>query len=246
MARKAIGSGAELKRFVINTLRLHGAIIIKDEPLQVRVTECPQALRDMMGLQDKKEFSARFDLPVKEGQLYLSRTHPLVEGLASYIMDTAFDSLSASRARRCGVVHTPDVKVRTTLLLLRMRYHLVTKTDGADQLMVAEECLPMAFRGAPTRAEWLPQEEAEELLKAQAKGNQTLSASEQVLERMIGQIRDGALADSLERLATERAAVLLEAHKRVRQAARISGVQHKIAPKLPVDILGLYVYLPAE
>lgn len=246
MAREAIGSGAELRRFVINTLKLHGAVVMKEEPLQVRVIECPQALRDRMGLQDKKEFTARFDLPVKEGQLYLSRTHPLVEGLASYVMDTAFDSLSASRARRCGVVHTPDVKVRTTLLLLRMRYHLESKKDDVDQLMMAEECLPMAFRGAPAQAEWLSQEEAEELLKAQAEGNQTLTAAEQVLDRMIGQIRDGALTNALERMATERANALLEAHKRVRQAAKIIGAQHKIAPKLPVDILGLYVYLPAE
>jgi superfamily II DNA or RNA helicase len=244
LAREAIGSGAELRRFVINTLKLHRGIILSEEPLHVKISECPQAMRDMMGLPDSKEFTARFDLPVKDGQLYLSRTHPLVEGLASYVMDTAFDALAESRARRCGVIHTPDVDSRTTLLLLRMRYHLESKHD--DKPMLAEECLPVAFRGAPNRAEWLTQEDAEALLKAQAKGNQTLSASEELLERMIGQIREGALTQELERIAGERADSLLEAHKRVRKAARIRGDQNSITPKLPVDILGLYVYLPAN
>ena len=246
LARQAVGSGAELKTFVVNTLNLHGATLVSQEPLSVRVGECPQAMRDMMGLQDQREFIARFDLPVKEGQLYLSRTHPLVEGLASYVMDTAFDPLADSRARRCGVIHTADVQVRTTLLLLRMRYHLETKQGDSNKLMLAEECLPVAFTGAPNNAQWLTSEEADGLLKATPKGNQALSMAEQMLERMIGQIRKGALADKLESLAEDRAASLLEAHKRVRQAARIAGQKHTITPKLPVDILGLYVYLPAD
>lgn len=134
---------------------------------------------------------------------------------------------------------------RTTLLLLRMRYHLEDKQDAEDKLMLAEECLPVAFKGAPNNALWLSQEDAEALLKAHAKGNQTLSASEELLNRMIGQIREGALSTELERMAGERADSLLKAHKRVRKAARISGGQNTITPKLPVDILGLYVYLPA-
>jgi hypothetical protein len=38
----------------------------------------------------------------------------------------------------------------------------------------------------------------------------------------------------------------LEAHRRVRKAVRMTGVTQEIEPKLPADILGVYVYLPAE
>jgi hypothetical protein len=37
---------------------------------------------------------------------------------------------------------------------------------------------------------------------------------------------------------------LLDAHQRVRTAARRTGVKYSIEPQLPPDVLGLYVYLP--
>jgi hypothetical protein len=76
---------------------------------------------------DENTFIARFDLPVKDSELYLSRTHPLVEGLATYVMDTALDPLGQGLARRCGVVRTSRVARRTTLLLVRLRYHIITR-----------------------------------------------------------------------------------------------------------------------
>ena len=42
-----------------------------------------------MGCPDK--FSARFELPVQEDQVLLTRTHPFIEGLANYVIDTALD-----------------------------------------------------------------------------------------------------------------------------------------------------------
>ena len=44
--------------------------------------------------------------------------------------------------------------------------------------------------------------------------------------------------------AEERGRELLDAHQRVRRAAHDRGVRHRVEPKLPVDVLGLYVYLP--
>jgi hypothetical protein len=37
---------------------------------------------------------------------------------------------------------------------------------------------------------------------------------------------------------------LLDAHQRVRTAARRTGVKYSIEPQLPPDVFGLYVYLP--
>jgi len=37
---------------------------------------------------------------------------------------------------------------------------------------------------------------------------------------------------------------LLDAHQRVRLASRQKGVQTRVEPNLPPDVLGIYVYLP--
>jgi len=44
--------------------------------------------------------------------------------------------------------------------------------------------------------------------------------------------------------AQERAAALLEAHERVRGAARGQGVTYSVEPPGPPDLLGIYVFLP--
>jgi hypothetical protein len=53
-----------------------------------------------------------------------------------------------------------------------------------------------------------------------------------------------ALEPKLRDVARERGEELLEAHTRVRTAARIQGVRHQIEAQSLPDILGIYVYLP--
>lgn len=60
-----------------------------------------------------------------------------------------------------------------------------------------------------------------------------------------------ALTPQLERIAGELAEALRDSHVRVRRAARgrqagtlgVAGLS--VFPQLPVDVLGVYVYLPA-
>ena len=40
-----------------------------------------------------------------------------------------------------------------------------------------------------------------------------------------------------------RAGAVLDAHRRVRASAKAQG-SYEVRPQLPVDVLGLYVYLP--
>ncbi|MEU7961263.1 hypothetical protein [Micromonospora humida] len=61
-------------------------------------------------------------------------------------------------ARRAVVMRTSAVAKRTTLRLVRFRLHLTLPTRAADaepRRMIVEEALLLAFRGAPTAAEWL-------------------------------------------------------------------------------------------
>jgi hypothetical protein len=53
------------------------------------------------------------------------------------------------------------------------------------------------------------------------------------------------MAPAFEKLAHENAARILAAHERVREATKARGVRNRVEPKLPVDVLGVYVYLPA-
>jgi hypothetical protein len=45
-------------------------------------------------------------------------------------------------------------------------------------------------------------------------------------------------------MAKARGEELLEAHRRVRQAAKMKDVSYRVEPQLPPDVLGIYVYLP--
>ena len=70
-------------------------------------------------------------------------------------MPRGFHDLAASPhrvrsaiARRCGAIRTRQVGKRTTLLLVRARYHLLTLTPQTEYPLLAEECLTLAFTGA--------------------------------------------------------------------------------------------------
>ena len=123
--RSAIGSRIDVAAFTKEGLRAHRAVVSENGAVRFTLTDVPRALREAIG--NESQLIARFELSVKDGQVYLSRTHPVVEGLASYVMDTALDAVEPGVARRCGVIRTNAVQRRTTVLLLRCRYHIITQ-----------------------------------------------------------------------------------------------------------------------
>jgi superfamily II DNA or RNA helicase len=240
--RAAIGSGLDVKRFVHDALAANRAVVSGDEVVKVELAEAPQALRDAMGLIDVTSFRGRFELPVAEGEVYLSRTHPYVEGLATYTADAALDGLEEAPAKRLGVIRTSTVSKRTTLLLLRLRFH-ITDAAGRAGALLAEESQLVAFRGAPSAAEWLASDEVEALLTATPTASIAPDQQRDALERILAEF--DAMSPHLEEVAQERARSLAESHDRVRRAlTRGGGVAAKVEPELPVDVLGVYVYLP--
>ena len=83
----------------------------------------------------------------------MSRSHPVVQALAAYIVDTALDAHGPSAAARCGVLRTRAVASRTTLLLIRTRIHLtVTQRDRAPRELLAEDAILAAFTGDAGRS----------------------------------------------------------------------------------------------
>jgi hypothetical protein len=194
-----------------------------------------------------RSFQGRFDLPVKNKVEYLSRTHPIVEGLASWVMDTALDDVQAAGeppvARRCGVTLTTAVSVPTTLLLVRFRYHLnVVKKDQADhQPLLAEEVTTLAYTGAADSPSWLDDEAVRPLLTAVPCGTLPPALVRQQLEDVLH--HEAVLQDALETIAAQRSRLLEDAHTRVRRSAKMKG-KVSAEPVLPVDFLGCFILIP--
>jgi hypothetical protein len=180
---------------------------------------------------------------VDDGAVYLGRTHPLVEALAAHVMDSALDPIVESVARRAGAVRTDAVSRRTTLLLVRFRHDIKTRRGGEERAELAEECGLLAFEGAPAGAKWLDAEAAQRLLNSKPVGNIAADQAQGFVRRVIEGF--DALRPELDAEAGRRASALLDAHRRVRDAAGLKGVTHKVEPHRPPDVLGVYVYLPA-
>jgi superfamily II DNA or RNA helicase len=256
--RGAIGLAEEVAGFTREALQAYGAFV-KEVPRQqiteFNVQDVPMALRDAIDLYRFANGTApllrtSFTQTGLPDTIYLSRTHPLVEGLAAYVMDTALDSEEDPRnrpiARRCGLVRTSKVTTRTTLLLVRMRFHIHTPQRSGKEIqpLLAEDCRIFAFRGLPQDADWFDDErEIEKLLQAPSEAN----VSGVQIKHFLSQVTNSFMehvAPRLEQLAYERANELREAHRRVRRSASLSVRNVTVEPQLPPDVLGMYIYLP--
>ncbi len=241
--REAIGASVDVQRFVEEVVTAQGGFVgHKPRYIEVHLPN-KAALREAAGHADGKgTFDACFELPAPEGALYLTRTHPTVEGLASYVMDAALDPLLEGVARRSGVIRTRAVDVRTTLLLVRFRYHIVTRRGDEEIALLAEDCQTLGFIGALQTAQWLPSEQVEPLLDAEPAANIAPQQASDFLRRVVEGF--DALREPLNEAAATRGQELLDAHRRVRTAARVKGVRYDVRPHLPPDVLGVYVLLP--
>jgi len=187
-----------------------------------------------------------FDLPAPNRTTYVPRTHPLVEALGGYLLDTALEEPSDSVAKRTGAIRTDAVRERTTILVLRVR-HLIHEpaTGDADvpAPLLAEEVLLAGYRGSPEAPTWLPQAEVERLLReARPVAN---VAPQQVAAWVVGvHAALATLAPELDDLARQRAAAVLAAHTRVRRAIGLRVRGQRVEPHLPPDVLGIYVLMP--
>lgn len=247
--REAIGTGPTVSRFVQDVFHLAGVPISAkaNDVLEIGLSnETARALRHAVGRDTT--FTGRFNLPVDEGVTYLSRTHPIVEGLASYTLETALDDVQAEGervvARRSGVSKTADVTEKTSLLVVRMRYHLKLKKRGdEDALLLAEEVLTLAFTGSLDAPNWLDEQDSQALLDVTPSGNLPVALIKQQLQHFVGGLE--SLRPKLDEIAVGRADTLKEAHTRIRRSAKMTGTID-VTPVDNVDILGCFILLPGE
>jgi len=240
-AQGSMMTAADVERFFVGAVRASGGAVLYDDGVAaVNLREIHRTLRDTLAAPEV--FKAAFDLPVPEGVRWLRRTDPFVESMASYVLDTALDPHGETIARRVGAMMTDAVSTLTTLLLVRYRYDITTYTGKQETSQLAEECIALSYEGLSAEPCWLEEAQAQELLDAEPTGN---VYREQALY-FVRQAVDGydGLVGHVEAIAEQRAQDLLVAHRRVRSAARMKGVRYRVQPRLPADILGIYVYLP--
>ncbi|MFF3963039.1 helicase-related protein [Streptomyces griseorubiginosus] len=251
--RQALGGAGEIRTFVRESLGALNAVLRDHgDDFTAQVGGTPVGLRDALAstvgaevIEKDREIPFRGDPAVARGEAALVRTDPVVGALASHVLNAALDTQAegARPARRCGVVTTDAVTTRTTLLLVRYRFHLTLPSRNGERQLVAEDARLLAFEGAPRNAVWLPQERAAELLDATASENTDPHFGERTMTRILDQLPD--VNGYLESYGDELAAELDAAHRRVRTASGEIVRGLSVTAQKPADILGAYVYLPA-
>jgi len=251
-AREALGGGDEVAAFTEEALRALGATITTGGRLvngfSAVTTTLPVGLRDALPAGHAEPLPFHAEFPVPRSEALLVRTDPHVGALARFVLDLALDSVTTvdgyrRPARRAGVIRTNAVATRTTLLVVRFRFHLDLPGSSGTRSLVTEDARLLAFEGSPASAQWLTPEGADDLLDAEPDGNTAPDQAASMLQRVLDGIDQ--LTPHLDGQAHEAAAELLDSHRRVRGSAGAAKRGLNVRAETPVDIVGIYVLLPA-
>ncbi|MBX5086721.1 DEAD/DEAH box helicase [Rhizobium lentis] len=237
------GGPTEVARFTERALKRVGAPLEKaGQHHLVHLDAMPDAIKERLearGLRGTRRVG--FEDDPAPAVTHLGRVHPLVASLAESLAEGALDPEGATfrPLGRCGAWRSRAVAQMTTLMLLRLRFKLIT-SGRTNRLLLAEEATGIAFGGiAP--ASILEGQSALELLEADATGNLDELAAARQLQR--ARERLVSYQPAIEAFAGERGAALSADHLRLTEAAR-GGASVEVVPVLPADVIGLYVLLP--
>lgn len=254
----AIGAGPEsVRRFVVESMRRAGLVV---EPKQDHaiLAKQPDAIPAVDELVDAalspnrdapREFRIRFDAPAKR-HAFVNRSHPLVESLASHVLQSALDPKLAEGggvrgpiAARCGLVQTDAVRERTTVVLLRNRYQIETESRTGDDRdpMLAEDVFALALEGDLASPRRLAPDRAAELVDVVPKANFDPTRAERLLSLAVAAL--AGLAPLFGEIAAERANELAKAHDATRSGRRPRRAT-SASPTGTPDILGLFILMP--
>lgn len=245
--RRALGTHTDIEAFTDEALRALGASLTPTpEGFAAITATLPAGIRDALPLGRSEPLPFHRDLPIDRGHALLSRTDPTVEALARHVLDAALDPSvpEAQRpARRSGVMRSKAVSTRTTLLLVRFRFHAdIPVADGSIRPLVVEDARLLGFTGAPDQATWLSDEEVEALVLAVPSDNVPPDIAASAATRVLDQLGD--ITQHLDAVADDLANQVLESHRRARAGAGAARRGLKVVAQKPADVLGAYVYLP--
>ena len=243
--RALLGGADEILRFVRNTCaRLNSPLEpFKKVAWRLLPQHLPQSLRERLALEEiTKPLAIYFDPKATvPGARHVQRTHPLVSLLADTLLEDSLSGAEHPLAARCAATVTNAVSIVTSIFVLRLRHQLTSRRREVTRTLMAEECVTLAVAGR-ANPQWLTDADLAPLLAAEPAANLTEAAATQHIQTTLDFLQ--SQTPYLENLARQRADALLADHRRVRQAARDIG-SYEVTPCLPVDVLGVYVLLPA-
>ena len=241
-ADEAIGNPEAVESFVTESLmNILGVQISKDRKANgytLFTINLPPVLKS--ALPPEKQLKVSFFSPTPEGYIYLGRNHLFVEQLCQYLMANALSSNTEYGPARSAVIRCKDVKIKTTLLLFRVR-NVIEEKKGKNQF-VAEEMLLWGYRGSPSDNDILDKDEVRHLMdQVLPSANITEQAKASFLENELENISE--LRNEFDKIALKRAEILVDAHERFRKI--MGGKRFKVVePVLPMDLMGVYILLP--
>jgi len=244
--REGIGTHASVRAFVESALRSFNATVKNTaDGFVSTLNTLPAGLADALPPDRPDPLPFKVDYPVARHEAVLHRTDPSVSAIASYVLEAALDPALPDQvrvARRCAVVRTNSVMVRTTLLLVRYRFHLTLPTREGERSAIAEEAALIAFEGPTNNPRWVDEATLQRLLDAQPSGNVPQAQSEAFIRRVLDNLVD--LTPHLDDHGDNLSNQIIQSHRRVREAA--GEIRRGLSAKVerPADLLGVYIYLP--
>jgi superfamily II DNA or RNA helicase len=241
-----LGGEDDVKRFVTRALAKLGVPL---EPYKqhhkLHLDHLPSSVKERLAADGfTGTLRVDFNQPAAQGALFIHRTHPLVVVLADTLLERALSTDVTSEedaVARAGAAFVGHVSLKTTVLLLRLRHQLTVTRGTQSRLMLCEETVVVSIAGtAPITT--LSTDHAQALLGAEATRNMPSVIRDRHLQQALDNIP--AWQPQLEAIARERAHILLQDHRRVREAAEAKG-SYQVTASLPVDVMGLYVLVPA-
>jgi superfamily II DNA or RNA helicase len=241
-----LGGEDDVARFVTRAVaKLGVALEPSRQHHKLHLDQLPTSIKERLAADGYTgTLSVSFTQPADQGAVFIHRTHPLVVALADTLLERALASQDAAEddaVARAGAAFVGHVNVKTTVLLLRLRHQLTVTRGSQTKLMLCEETAVVSVAsGAPMTS--LPTREAQALLGLDATRNMLPVIRDRHLQQALDAIP--SLQPQLEAIAHERAQNLLQDHRRVREASEAKGT-YQVTASLPVDVMGVYVLVPA-
>jgi len=242
----ALGGEVEVERFVCRAAGQLGAPLqpVKQH-FRLLADHLPSAVQERLAAEGLTGIlRIDFHQPAAQGATFIHRTHPLVAVLADTLLEQALDDASSTRGdtavARAGAAFVRGVALKTYVLLLRIRHQLTVTLGSQTRLLMCEEAVAVAANGAEAFAELSP-DQTRSLLGAEATRNMPAPLRDRQLQAALDALP--RWQSQLETIAKDRAQILLQDHRRVREAAESRG-SYQVSASLPVDVMGLYVLLP--
>jgi hypothetical protein len=243
----AVGGKEDVQRFTSRALARLGAGL---EPLRRGFKAPLAALPDEVKERLETEgltgnLQVDFQIPPAPRCRPVLRSHPLVSVLAETLLERSLaddvpeGASDPSVLGRTGCWVSSAVTEKTIVALVRLRHHLQTQKAARTTALLVEEATAFAWGSAPGTV--LEDAPALALLAPPP----VADPPAHVRERMVKQALEWLAAHlpDLDTFANRRAQVLLDDHRRVREAAEARG-KYSVKALLPPDVIGIYVLLP--